>query len=171
MQREDLASSPLPKARITAQMVALKPENKAKSPSTLPSPADLPDAGVVIYDGECRFCRANVAIFARLDRANRLAFISLHDDSVYERWPDLSHEQLMQEMVIVDRTGRRHIGASAIRFLSRRVPLMWPLAPFLHLPFSMPVWKWLYRQVAQRRYLIAGKRPVCDDQSCKIHLG
>ena len=152
-------------------MVALKSKNTTESSSTLPSPAERPDADVVIYDGACRFCQANVAIFSRLDRGKRLAFISLHDASVYERWPDLTHEQLMQEMVIVDGSGRRHVGASAIRYLSRRVPLMWPLAPFLHLPFSMPVWKWLYRQVAQRRYWIAGKRTVCDDQSCKIHLG
>ena len=142
------------------------------SPSPkLPSPEDRPDAVVVIFDGECRFCQANVAIFRRLDRAGRLAFISLHDASVYERWPDLTHDQLMQEMVIIDRHGNRHVGAASIRYLSRRIPLMLPLAPLLHIPFSMPVWKWLYRQVARRRYLIAGKQAACDGDSCKVHFG
>ena len=152
-------------------MVVAEPQNPSKSPADFPTPADRPDADVVIYDGQCRFCRANVAIFAALDRGRRLAFISLHDESVYDRWPDLTHDQLMREMVIVDRSGRRHVGAGAIRYLSRRVPLMWPLAPFLHLPYSMPIWKWLYRQIATRRYLIAGKRVVCDEDSCKVHFG
>lgn len=136
----------------------------------LPSPQERPGADVVIYDGQCKFCRANVAIFARLDRGGRLAFMSLHDPEVYRRWPDLTHEQLMQEMVIVDRRGRRHVGAASIRYLSRRVPLMWPLAPLLHIPFSMSVWTWLYRQIARRRYLIGGKRVECDEDACKMHF-
>jgi len=135
----------------------------------LPAPEERPHADVVIYDGQCKFCRANVAIFARLDRAGRLSFLSLHDEQVYRRWPDLTHEQLMQEMVIVDRHGRRHVGAAAIRYLSLRVPLMWPLAPLLHIPGSMPLWRWLYRQVATRRYLIGGRRVECDEDVCKTH--
>ena len=152
-------------------MSVAEPKKLNQTTSALPSPADRPDADVVIYDGHCRFCQAHVALFARLDRCGRLAFISLHDESVYERWPDLTHDPLMEEMVIVDRQGGRHIGAGAIRYLSRRVPLMWPLAPFLHVPFSMPVWKWLYPQGATRLYLIAGKQPVCDDDSCQVHFG
>ena len=150
---------------------ATKPDtDHADSQRELPTPEDRPDADVVIFDGHCRFCRANVELFHRLDRRRRLSFISLHAAKVYERWPDLTHEQLMEEMVIVDRHGGRHVGAAAIRYLSRRVPLMWPLAPLLHIPFSMPVWKWLYRQVARRRYLIAGKNAQCDDDACKVHF-
>ena len=141
-----------------------------RSETRLPTPEERPEADVVIYDGQCKFCQANVAIFARLDRGKRLAFISLHEPAVYERWPDLTHEQLMQEMVIVDRQGRRHVGAASIRYLSRRVPLMWPLALPLHIPFSMPLWRWLYRFVARRRYLIGGKRIECDDEGCKMHF-
>ncbi|MCA9266829.1 MAG: DUF393 domain-containing protein, partial [Planctomycetales bacterium] len=88
---------------------------------------------------------------------------------VQRRWPDLSHEQLMQELVLVDQQGGRHGGAAAMRYLSRRLPLLWPLAPLLHIPFSMGLWRWLYRQVAARRYLIAGKRIECDDDACRVH--
>ncbi len=95
--------------------------------------------------------------------------MSLHDPEVQRRWPDLTHEQLMQEMVIVDRHGRRHVGAASIRYLSRRLPLLWPLAPLLHIPFTMPLWRWLYHQVAQRRYLLGGKRVECDDHTCRVH--
>ena len=146
-------------------------DTSTTSSSNLPSPDERPEADVVIFDGECRFCQANVALFRRLDRGARLSFISLHDPAVYERWPDLNHDQLMQEMMVIDRHGHRHAGAASIRYLSRRVPLMWPLAPFLHIPFSMPVWTWLYRQVAKRRYLIAGKQAGCDGDSCKVHFG
>lgn len=144
--------------------------SQAATTTHLPTPAELPQADVVIYDGHCRFCRGQVERFARLDGRGRLAFLSLHDGEVYERYPDLTHDQLMQEMVVVDRRGWRHKGAASIRYLSRRLPLLWPLAPLLHIPLSMPLWRWLYRQVAQRRYRIAGKVEECDEGACRVHF-
>ena len=137
----------------------------------LPTPEALPEADVVIYDGNCRFCQGQVERFARLDGRERLAFMSLHDEAVYERYPDLTHDQLMEEMVVVDGNGNRHAGAASIRYLSRRLPKLWPLAPLLHIPFSMPLWRGLYRQVAQRRYRISGKTTECDEDACKVHYG
>jgi predicted DCC family thiol-disulfide oxidoreductase YuxK len=136
----------------------------------LPGPDDRPEADVVIYDGDCRFCTGQVQRLARWDRGGRLAFISLHDPQVAQRWPDLSHQRLMEEMVIVDSRGHRHGGAAAFRFLTRRLPRLWILAPLLHLPFSLPLWQWGYRQVAKRRYLLAGKNRACDGDACKIHF-
>jgi hypothetical protein len=41
----------------------------------------------------------------------------------------------------------------------------------MHLPLTMPLWRWGYRQVAKRRYAIAGKTADgCDDGGCKVHF-
>lgn len=136
---------------------------------TLPTPADNPAADVVIFDGHCRFCQGQVARIHRWDGGNRLAFISLHDPTVARDYPDLSHEQLMERMYIIDRQGHRYGGASAIRYLTRRLPWLWPAAPFLHIPGSLPVWTWLYNQVAKRRYRL-GKVEECTDDACQIHF-
>ncbi len=135
---------------------------------TLPSPLNQPQADVVIYDGQCAMCRAQVQRLARWDTGRRLAFLSLHDPLVARRYPDLSHDRLMREMVVVDRQGDRRGGADAIRYLSRRLPCLWPLAPLLHVPGSLPIWRLLYRTVARYRYLLGGKR-VCEDASCTVH--
>lgn len=136
----------------------------------LPAPRDRPQADVVIYDGQCAMCRAQVERLARWDGGQRLSFLSLHDPSVARQYPDLSHDRLMQEMVVVDGHGERRGGAEAVRYLSRRLPRLWPLAPLLHIPGSLPVWTVLYRLVARYRYLLGGKR-VCDDASCTVHAG
>ncbi|QDV14112.1 hypothetical protein CA51_40060 [Rosistilla oblonga] len=138
-----------------------------KSPD-LADPDSRPDADVVIFDGQCNFCRGGVERLNWLDRRNRLAFISLHDERVAERYPDLSHDDLMQEMFVVDGQGKRHGGSDAVRYLSRQLALLWPIMPVLHLPGSAGVWRWMYKQVAKRRYRLAGKN--CDSGSCKIHL-
>ena len=135
----------------------------------LPDPDVADGTDVVIYDGECNFCKSQVRRLRWFDRFGpRLSFISLHDPRVGERYPDLSHDQLMEQMYVVDPKDRRHGGADAVRYLSRRLPLLWIAAPILHLPGSAGLWRWLYKQVAKRRYKLAGKS--CDGDACSIHL-
>lgn len=144
-------------------------------PIPLPSPADNPQGDVVIYDGKCVFCSAQVRNLKRFDGNNRLAFVSLHDPFVAQHYPDLTHEQLMEQMYVVphDRPDARLGGADAIRYLTRRLPKLWLLAPFLHIPLSMPFWRWAYRQVAKRRYRIANRDgQACDAEgTCELHYG
>lgn len=138
--------------------------------SQLPTPDDLPDADVVIYDGNCKFCIQQVSRLRKWDGGNRLCFISLHDSFVAENYPDLSFEEMMEQMYVVSRSnGRKYGGARALRYLSRRLPRLWFAMPLLQIPFSLPVWQWIYRQVAKRRYRISAKQDDCDNDSCQIH--
>ncbi len=136
----------------------------------LPSPVQWPEADVVIYDGHCKFCRAGVTRLRQFDGRNRLAYLSLHDPEVARRYPDLTHAALMAEMYVIDRAGNRHHGAGAIRYLSRRLPMLWFAVPFLHIPFSLPLWQAGYRWVAGMRYRW-GKVDDCEDGACKVHFG
>jgi predicted DCC family thiol-disulfide oxidoreductase YuxK len=140
----------------------------ASSQLPLVDPSQRPEADVIIFDGQCRFCRAQVARLARWDKRGRLAFISLHDPRVAQWYPDLTHDALMEDMYLIDRQGRRHRGAAALRYLSRK---LWPLclvAPLLHIPGSLPLWQWGYRQVARRRYL-GGRIDECSEGACGLH--
>ncbi|MFM7205193.1 MAG: thiol-disulfide oxidoreductase DCC family protein [Planctomycetaceae bacterium] len=124
-----------------------------------------PVRDTVLYDGECRFCRGQIAILQRLDLTGRLRFTSLHDPGVPRDFPELSRDELMTEMVVVDTRGRTWRGPSAVRYLSRRLIALWPLALPLHLPGSMPLWRWLYGIVARNRYRISGG---CDGGTCRL---
>ena len=135
----------------------------------LPTPTERPQADVVIYDGECRFCSGQVQRLARWDKAGRLAYLSLHDPEVSRRYPDLSYQQLMDAMYLVDQEGNRYGGAAAFRYLSRKLPHLWCVAPLMHVPFTLPLWQWMYRQVARRRYGLL-QDSQCEDGVCKTHL-
>ncbi len=132
----------------------------------LPSPAEQPQSDVVIYDGECRFCSTNVERIARWDGKRRLSFLSLHDPLVATKYADLTHERLMDEIVIVDQQGVRHGGYRALQYLTRRLPRLWPLAPLMHLPYSGQLWNRLYRWVARRRYRLSGGS--CENDACSL---
>jgi len=142
-------------------------DSEEKSSESLPSPKSRPGSDVVIYDGHCQFCTAGVKSLSRFDLQGRLSYLSLHSDKVHDLVPDLSRDDLMDEMVVVQPDGTRHGGADAVRYLSRRLPLLWWAAPILHVPGTARGWRWLYRQVARRRYQLAGK--TCDSGSCQLH--
>lgn len=124
-----------------------------------------PTHDTVLFDGQCRFCRGQVALLRRLDLGRRLQFLSLHDPRVAADFPEIPPEQLQQQMFVVDRQGSARGGAVAVRYLSRRLPLLWPLALLLHIPGSLPLWQAAYAFVAKRRLLLAGR---CDDDSCPL---
>lgn len=124
-----------------------------------------PDRDTVLYDGHCRFCRRQIAVLQRFDPTGRLAFTSLHDPSVGRDFPEIPPESLDQQMYVVDRRGLARGGADAVRYLSRRLVLLWPLALLLHVPGTLPLWKSLYRFVARRRMLLAGS---CEDGTCRL---
>jgi len=137
----------------------------------LPSPAENPDADVVIFDGHCKFCTGQVENQARWDGAGRrLAFLSLHDPQVATRYPDLTYDQLMEQMYVVDQHGRRHAGAEAFRYLTTRLPTLYLFAPLMHIPFTGPLWRWGYRQITKRRYGLGRTDTACEDNACKVHL-
>ena len=138
----------------------------------LPAPAERPEADVVIYEGHCKFCTGQVKNLARWDTRGRLAFLSLHDAEVPRRFPDLTHDQLMEQMYVVDQKGNRYGGAAAFRYLTRRLPRLYLLAPLMHLPFTLPIWQWGYKLVARNRYLFGklSDNDTCDDGACKVHF-
>jgi predicted DCC family thiol-disulfide oxidoreductase YuxK len=134
----------------------------------LPDPSEKPGCDVVIWDGQCNFCRTQVRRLHSLD-SGRLAYLSLHDERVRALCPNLTDAQLMEQMWVITSDGRQFGGADAGKYLSRHLPRLWWLFPLLHLPGSMPFWRWIYRRVAVTRYRISGKS--CDtDGACDIHL-
>ena len=133
----------------------------------LPSPAQRPDADVVIYDGNCGICTAQVKKLPFWDCQEKLAYLSLHDPEVQRRWPDAAPERLQLEMLIVDAQGRRHWGPEAIRYLTRRLRRLWWAAPFAYFPGSMWLWRPLYRWIARNRFRLSGQS--CDETACQVH--
>ncbi|MEZ6095620.1 MAG: DUF393 domain-containing protein [Pirellulaceae bacterium] len=118
----------------------------------LPAPGQADDSILVIFDGHCQFCSRQVLRLHRWDGKGRLRFLSLHDPRVSEWFPELTHEQLMEEMYVIDHGKHQYRGADGFRFLTTKLPRLWPLAPVLNFPFMLPVWSWCYRQIARQRY-------------------
>jgi predicted DCC family thiol-disulfide oxidoreductase YuxK len=80
-------------------------------------------------------------------------------------FPEIPAEDLHRQMYVVDSRGVARGGAAAVRYLSRRLVLLWPLALVLHVPGTMPLWTRLYAFIARHRLRIAGS---CEDGTCRL---
>jgi len=123
----------------------------------------------VLFDGHCALCSTSARRVRRFDGGGRIELLDLHDPSVGRRFPQVDRDQAMKWMLAVDREGRTYQGADAWARIGSRLP-GWNLLAWILL---VPGIHWLagkiYAWIARNRY--RWNRTVCNDDSCRVHLG
>lgn len=119
---------------------------------------------VVLFDSQCEFCRRSVALLRKLDWLGKFTAQSARDvDQLPQTEPPLDPARLLEEMHLVTPRGQVAAGFVAYRWMAWRLPVLWPLAPFLYLPGVLAVGNRLYRWVARRRFhIVPCKGGVCQ---------
>ena len=100
----------------------------------------------VLYDGNCGFCQRSARLLQTLDILNGLEWVDFRRTKV-----DVDLERLEHEMAAIAR-GRTYFGFSAYRAISWRLPILWPLLPFLYLPGVPVLGEAVYKRIARRRH-------------------
>jgi predicted DCC family thiol-disulfide oxidoreductase YuxK len=121
----------------------------------------------VIYDGDCAFCRKSVQLLQQLDWFKQLAYVNFRaaDEPVLQGSRLAGALPLTEEMHLLTPDGRQvYHGFGAFRWLAWRLPLFWPLAPFLYLPGIPALGQWLYLWIARNRFRIV----PCHGGVCTI---
>lgn len=107
------------------------------------------DRPILIYDGDCKFCRRSVARLLHVtgDRVDTRPF-----QEVAEQFPVISLERFQASVQLVQPDGSVHAGAEAVfRTLAYNPCLGLPLWMYLKVPGVAPVTEFLYRLVARNR--------------------
>jgi predicted DCC family thiol-disulfide oxidoreductase YuxK len=108
----------------------------------------------VLYDGQCLLCLKAVGILRRLDWLKRLRYADVREPAgVPEQGRALRPERLLEEMhLLTPGGGRVYHGFAAFRWIAWRLPLLWPVAPFLYIPGVPWLGQRLYLWVARNRF-------------------
>ena len=123
---------------------------------------------ILLFDGQCAFCRQGVGVLHRLDWFHRLHFQDARDTANLPACAEpLVPQKLLDEMHVIT-PDRRHayVGYRAIRWMAWRIPLLWLLAPFFYLPGALWFGSKMYRWVARNRY----KMVPCEHGMCQVHF-
>lgn len=124
---------------------------------------------VVLYDGSCRFCRAQANTLKRL-AGGKIDLRPLQEEGLLERFPGVSLKESLREMKLIDAAGRVYGGAEAVaRLLYLSRPLLGKLALAYYLPGLRPLADRLYAWVARNRYRFFGRAEgACESESCAV---
>jgi len=121
----------------------------------------------VLYDGPCPRCRISVALITAADPAHVIEPVDLTAVDLKTIHPRLRPEECLRSMHAVSSTGRITAGFDAVRSVSARLPLFWPLAALASLPGVASVGRRVYNRLAVSR-----PRDVsCTDTTCGVHSG
>ncbi len=133
---------------------------------TQPPPDGTP---VILYDGSCNLCRAQLGPMRRLSR-NRVITAPLQER--LRDFPGLSLEEALREITLIDADGRVYGGAEGlIKLLEIGYPFAGrPLHTCYQLPGIRAVSDGLYAWVARNRYRWFGRTEDCEDGSCGVHV-
>ena len=100
----------------------------------------VPAPLTVWYDGACPLCTREIALMRRLDRARRIEFVDVSDDSAVcprDRALLLARLHAREDGVLLD-------GAAAFAAMWRAIPLLRPLGVLARIPVVLTALEWAY---------------------------
>lgn len=137
-------------------------------PQALAEPAvdTAPGRGVVLYDGQCPLCQRSIRLLKPLNWFHALHFQDARDtDHLPPSAVPLEPKRLLEEMHVVTPDRKRAFaGFRAFRWMAWRMPLFWPVAPWLYLPGVLWVGNRIYLWVAKNRFDLV----ACHDGVCRL---
>lgn len=162
--RESRAKSLVPNnALVGAPLSTLDPPGRAVNGYNNTMPND--NKANVLYDGQCPICIRSVSLLKRLDWFRRLSFQDARQqNNLTHHGSPLPPQRLLEEMHLITPDGYSlYHGFKAFRWMAWRLPLLWPLAPFLYLPGMPYLGQKAYLWVARNRFnLVPCHGGVCQ---------
>jgi predicted DCC family thiol-disulfide oxidoreductase YuxK len=110
---------------------------------------------LVLYDDECPLCVFQMKLLTWLDWLHVASVVPLSSGQAQEVAPQLDRETLRSAMHVVTTDGRIYRGARSIRFLSLRMPLLFPLGLLLWVPGVIWIAEIVYAYVAKNRLVLS----------------
>jgi predicted DCC family thiol-disulfide oxidoreductase YuxK len=111
----------------------------------------LPAKPVLIFDGDCNFCRRWILRWQQAT-GERVEYIPLQDPTVAQRFPELTRERCEQAVQFIDTDGHIYSAAEAVfRAMAVAPCKRWPLWCYQQMPGVAPITEGMYRFVAKHR--------------------
>lgn len=118
----------------------------------------MSEAGWLLYDGECGFCRGLAGRWGGLAQRAGFSLAELEAEWVHERLARnggaAAKVAAPDELLLLLPDDSVLGGADALVEICRRLWWGWPLWLLSRFPGVMPLLRWLYRRVAARRHRI-----------------
>lgn len=126
-------------------------------------PAQAKPRCIVVYDGECPFCRKQMAWVRARDRQEHFEFVPSQAPELTQRFPILEGENLSSGLRLLQVDGSVHSSADAVYEIARRLPRWRWLAWLYRVPGLRALARSLYRWIAAHRHVLKTDRNELDN--------
>jgi predicted DCC family thiol-disulfide oxidoreductase YuxK len=121
---------------------------------------------LLVYDGNCGFCRRGIAAVPRRDRSAQFIYLPRQTPGIEERYPQLGIGDFEKGMRLIEPDGTMHIGADAIYQIASRLPYFRRFSWLYHLPVARCLTRRLYAWIAANRMKLS---QYCkNDSTCEL---
>jgi predicted DCC family thiol-disulfide oxidoreductase YuxK len=129
---------------------------------------------VVVYDGECNFCLAQIDRIHKMDKNSEFEYLARQDPTAETRFPVLRSIDFDKGMRLItpgngNDAGHNYAGADALYQIARKLPAVAAIAWLYNVPGINQIAKAAYTWVAKNRSKLSGLS--CNSGSCDIHKG
>jgi len=122
---------------------------------------------ILIYDGQCSFCRTQVARLVDRVHPTRIELRSYHDSDALDGISGVTKAACERAMHLVEPSGRVSAGADAVvRIMHHSRRWRW-IALLTWIPGVQAILRWGYARIARRRYRLGN---ACENGSCSTRL-
>ena len=130
---------------------------------------DVTNRPIVVYDGDCRFCRHQIDRIRRWDRSNQFEYLPKQTPGLEDQYPALASGDFNTGMRLIvpgeEPAVVLFVGADAVYQIARRLPRWRWVAWVYRVPVIHGLAVWAYAWIAARRQTL-GKS--CDDGACRV---
>ena len=127
-----------------------------------------PSQGKLIFDDQCEFCLRSIRLLRKLDWLSAIEFIPLGEAGQIMTRYSIPCEAMETKMHYISTCGNVTAGAEAFRAFGKKIPLLFPSAVMLHLPFALSLASFIYMKLAVNRYALS-RLMSCSSKNCSVH--
>lgn len=106
----------------------------------------------VLFDGTCPFCTASAKRIKQLDWLGRISIQDFHHAGILDHY-GIPYEIANRRIQVIDASGKVSEGIDAILEISKRIPLLWILLPFVWISIQLKLGQKVYDWIAKNRFL------------------
>jgi predicted DCC family thiol-disulfide oxidoreductase YuxK len=120
---------------------------------------------VVVYDGQCGFCRTEINKLRKRDKEGLLEFVPRQESSLERRFPEIMSVDFEEGMLLIKADRQIEVGADAFYEIWRCLPDTKGSAWLLEVPLVKPMGRLVYKLIAANRHRLGN---VCTRDSCDV---
>jgi len=119
---------------------------------------------VIVWDGDCSFCQKSIIMAQKFDWFKRFIIINSNEQKMYEEYLEGWDKNINKGLWAKGKNSpKSSVGFDGFRRMTWVMPLLWPILPFLYIPFIPIFGRLVYNWIAKNRY-----RFGCNSSSCNI---